>query len=407
MSVQNERRPFGIFESIIGNIGPRALTLLAKAGNPDKIKPIYSSNNIVRTLEAFETINSGKQEFEQNLYYSDGFNNDVSLRNYISEITSQVSHYNVARMLIEFYEYTIHEEALEIYRTFLRGDVLTKEELNILRKEITEDHYKRIYPFVRKEYWYGPSRFIGSLPVRMPAKVILSLGECIFLLALNEVYEPLGTLHNLNNRVHRDLIYNIIEKSRKFKVDAESINEAKGLLARLKIGDFAEDYRTVQLEKIFPTNKCMHIATQTPFIKSRLHHAAYIGTRLIVEAYSNRFPDKEDVLVISIKNIYDLLKTARSDMSKIFYIPYENPFTFRIARKRALWAIGKFPDYKLLSNNCESVVSWIFQNEIGPPQHCVVRDWATRAKIDTSAFWNDILLPVVGGKRLTRKLKKI
>lgn len=400
---ENIRSPPGIVSSVVGDRASNLGFFLARTAGRKIMKPIYSPNNIVNTLTSFETTDNGLKEFEQNLKYSgDDYENFTE---FILNKTSQISNYDQAKHITKSHIMSIIGLGLhDVFNRFMNGNSITRLELKDIEDATGDDFERLLFPFFRREYWYSASTFIPpTLPIRKSAKVIFSLGECIFLLALRDVSKGIS-LHDLREDPHRNLIETAISRSK--NADSESILEAKSLLARLKIGHFDEDYRTIRLEKVFPVNKAMHIATQTAFVKERLHHSAYIGNMLVVEAFSNLFPDNTIDAVISIKHIYDLLKTARNDNSKLFYIPYTSPFTFRIIRKRSLWALGKFPSYKLISHNCESVVSWIFQNETGPPPHCIIPDWNTREKIDNKSFWNDLLFPIRGGKRFTRKLKR-
>ena len=102
-----------------------------------------------------------------------------------------------------------------------------------------------------------------------------------------------------------------------------------------------------------------------------LHHGVYLGSNAVIEVLNldsgdtefDRASSKTVKGFITFTHIFDFMKRARNNPSEVFKIEYKNPYPDNVIRDRAIWSLGRFPNYHITNENCESFATWVFTNE--------------------------------------------
>jgi hypothetical protein len=94
------------------------------------------------------------------------------------------------------------------------------------------------------------------------------------------------------------------------------------------------------------------------------HHAVYIGSYAVIEVKNVTGAETGAVTgFVTISHFFDLLKRCRNGLTAMYKVEYTNPFPVDVVERRALWTIGRFPNYHIANENCENVASWITSNK--------------------------------------------
>jgi hypothetical protein len=403
MAAPNTRAPFPAFLNPAGRAFSYIYATAVKKGLL-QAKSVVSPDIIETLIEKSAKKKLGMKEFEQNFgaqaRASSPFKEALMAR------TVSLSYFEIAKDMAE--KLNNSSDLFIKYFNPTKTSKINKEELDEIEKQCISLNYDFdiLDSYVRVETWLTRDlpKGIVPKPERQGSQTLLTLGEIIFLLSLIDIATEIKTLrnpaekedYNLNLLTADDissLQKKIIIKSSKFGVKDAAIDEAVTLTRKLKIGSLP---KILHLDLLFPIGKAMHLTHYAMNgTTSRLHHLAYIGNRTIVECLTNQAQDslRTSALVMSIKSVRHALENARNRNSPLYYVKYENPYPFRAIRKRALWTVGLFPSYDILSRNCESPVSWMFENQlVGGPSHCIID--GPKPKVNNAEirmFWKNIL----------------
>ena len=129
------------------------------------------------------------------------------------------------------------------------------------------------------------------------------------------------------------------------------------------------------------------------------HHLTYLGDKLCIEVWPNTRSKVDTSLTnyAALKSITDVIKVARSTTSSIYVFDYDNQPPNNYLIRRATFALGRWPYYNYLNENCESLVNWIFTNAgTGYSDQCSVSTLNEREPYIEDptiiTFWNKILI---------------
>jgi hypothetical protein len=302
----------------------------------------------------------------------------------------------------------------------IKGD-LTKRKILSEKDEFTPEVVAQILnQHINDNAWLEGSDYEGH-PSRRRAQILLTYPEILLLIILVELANnpaiEFNSYGDFGNEVE-DRINKFRESDIPFK---ERVKTLAGSIRNENIlvkPENSNKYRVRQLnwsplflesEGALKTPK--HIASFPDKNSGTFHHAVYFSNDIVIEQLSGKTPTGYD-LFVSMKTIYDFLKWSRTMKSKIFIIPYTNPYPAKVLRKRTLWTLGKFPFYSAANENCESVPSWIFENNVGKPGICIPNlispaVWPGRGLFFSQFMnrtYNPITSPIRGGK--TRRYRK-
>lgn len=402
MAAPNTRAPPPSFLNPVGKAVSYMYATAVKKGLLHG-KSVVSPNVIQKLVEKSARKDLGMKEFEQN-FGAQG-RAWTPFKEAIIARTISPSYFEIAKDIAE--KLNDSSDLFKKYFNPTKGSKINAEELMDIERQCNELKYDFdiLDSYVRVENWLSKDFQKGWVPKpkRQGSQVLLSLGEVIFILSLIDLATEIKTLRNPDEKEDYDLnlltagdipsLQKNIIKSSKFGAPDAAIDEALTLTRKLKIGSLP---KTLTLNLLFPTGKAMHLTHYASNrTTSRLHHLAYIGNLTIVECLTNELQDaaRTSALVMSVKGIRHALENARNRNSPLFFVKYENPYPFRAIRKRALWTLGLFPSYDLFTNNCESPVSWMFENQlVGGPSHCIID--GPKPKVNNAEvrkFWKNIL----------------
>jgi len=233
-----------------------------------------------------------------------------------------------------------------------------------------------------------------EIPKRTRAKILLQDFETVLLLAIHRLYNgSSGTFNKRGVSLMIDIL--VLSMYSDSPTDKDRVtNEAKKKLEELNIDHI--NNKELPFYNLFgpkTSRSLQHLACYVG-IRDYLHHAVYLGNRLIIDAMAADLPGRLTYdSTMSIKHIDSLLEfaiskaTTKACPAHIFIIPYTNPFPTRILRRRAFWTLGTF-QYNPWELNCESFPSWIFENAHGAPSFCIPRPESEQ--VDITAFWSAI-----------------
>jgi hypothetical protein len=113
-----------------------------------------------------------------------------------------------------------------------------------------------------------------------------------------------------------------------------------------------------------------------------LHHGIYLGSNTVIEVLNldsgdtefNRKSSKTVKGFITFTHIFDFLKRASNNPSEVFKIEYKNPYPDNVIRDRAIWSLGRFPNYHITNENCESFATWVFSNSFEASMCIIEKD---------------------------------
>lgn len=266
--------------------------------------------------------------------------------------------------------------------------------------------------------WYHAPRVRISQVRILSPKCLLNLGEIVFLFAVDMCFKDIKdgktdtiTEEQINKKIdqqtnpkpihvkivdnYRDLNHKLINSTAKLLVkdikrkDENTLHFTSIPWKKLFINNLGED--EVQHLAMFGT-KVLSVGRQP-------HHSIYIGGDYCVEQWAHKIneTDKLGINDISIRPVNDFLKSCRNLGQSAYIFPYENKPSNRYLRQRAMWALGTYPQYDVINENCESFVNWVFQNRgIGESALCGgitsvkhKSDYVSSRNIDE--FWNTLL----------------
>jgi len=294
---------------------------------------------------------------------------------------------------------------------------LTKRKLLSDKDPFTPEVVSQILnQHINDRVWLEGTDYEGS-PTRRRAQILLTYPEILLLLILCGMADDeklrfstmTETLSYITTQIDLIREEKFIERVKELAtyINDDNLIENKDGFFRIKQIDWTRLFMEREGEEKTPK----HIATFPDNNKGTFHHATYFSNDIVIEQLSGKTPTGYD-LFVSMKTMYDFLKWARSMKSKIFIIPYTNPYPVKVLRQRTLWTLGKFPFYSAANENCESVPSWIFENNVGKPGICIPNlispaVWPGR-RLFFSQFmkrtYNPINSPIRGGK--TRRYRK-
>lgn len=242
-----------------------------------------------------------------------------------------------------------------------------------MRKATTEEEASLFHRYSDISTWAIPGTTYKQ-PVRKPGvKSLLNLQDLYLIIAINETVNP-EILARTNKTLECDIGYNCAQQVLKNLDTAEK--EASGKTAQgetaknaclnamtfvINHGEKIFDSEIMNYDKIIPPFS--HIGYQ--FSGGYIHHGIYLGSNLVVEVLNldSKETNKNVKGYITITHIFDFLKRARNNPSELLIFEYENPYPENVIRDRAIWSIGRFPDYHITRQNCESFASWVMTNE--------------------------------------------
>ena len=333
---------------------------------------------------------------------------------------------------------SLPEEDLEIAFPFIKESLIEKGlitgkdifTLEILKEIIQQHEDDRV--------WLEEGSTYEGKPSRRPAQLLLTYPEILLLLMLEEMANDQTLTFQYRNQLKPTLREKIAEipkgaQSKKNAGYVDKINqlvdfidpdkiliplveEKKGERYRVRKLDWSRlflesegDQQTPKHIASFPDKKGIGLF-------GTLHHAVYFSNDIIIEQLTGKLSreanDKDFGLFISMKPMLDFLKWCRTTQSRMFIIPYINPYPARVLRQRTLWTLGKFPFYRGLSENCESVPSWVFENNLARPGMCVPNRWSPKIWPGRRLFFSEFMTgaydmlgrAIQGGK--TRKYRQ-
>ncbi len=91
------------------------------------------------------------------------------------------------------------------------------------------------------------------------------------------------------------------------------------------------------------------------------HHGIYLGGQTVVEVRNLEVNGKVAGF-ITLSHIFNFMKRATDNPSSVYMIEYENPLPDSVILARAMWGLGKFTNYHITNENCESFANWVFSN---------------------------------------------
>lgn len=109
-----------------------------------------------------------------------------------------------------------------------------------------------------------------------------------------------------------------------------------------------------------------HIAYQ--FDGGYMHHAIYIGNELVIEVLNVHVPDAApgEKLVqgfITMNHLNHFIHRVMTNVSDFLVHTYKNPYPLDVIKRRAGWALGRFPNYHITNENCENFAAWVMFNK--------------------------------------------
>lgn len=129
-----------------------------------------------------------------------------------------------------------------------------------------------------------------------------------------------------------------------------------------------------------------HLAYQ--FSNGALHHAIYLGSKIVVEVMNMETTDRDKIVkcFITVSHLDDFVSRAQGNGSEVFVYVYEDPYPLEVIKQRALWSIGRFPNYNIVSENCESFANWVFNNDFEATMCIVLKDSHIATAAERSAI---------------------
>jgi hypothetical protein len=120
------------------------------------------------------------------------------------------------------------------------------------------------------------------------------------------------------------------------------------------------------------------------FYEGALHHAIYIGNKYVVEVmgYNDRPPGVLGYMsarlktYVTLTHIYEFLERALvinmlKNASAIIMRPFENPYPSSVIVSRAINALGEYPGYDFMNENCETFCLWTHTNNWNTVGECL------------------------------------
>jgi hypothetical protein len=140
-------------------------------------------------------------------------------------------------------------------------------------------------------------------------------------------------------------------------------------VTRVKAGIFIDEF-TKYSESIPIGAHIMYDFLIGPF--HAFHHGIYLGNNAVVEILNFNNAGKLESAQ-TVTHIHDFIRRSVNlkKMSPIIIRTYRTPFPAAVILDRALWTLGKYPQYNLEHENCETVASWIASNKYGEEHLCM------------------------------------
>lgn len=291
----------------------------------------------------------------------------------------------------------------------IKDDLVSKD---LIHEDITKEELKDLMiKYYEPTSWGVPSS--APDPVRLSMRRLFSIDQVFLLVAVEDIKikvekNEIFDVSQFRNGVLAQLKLSIEKAERK----------SDEILAFAQTLNFDYLFKNpIPYENIFE-NKPTHIANSQngPY----LHHAIALTKDIVLEQFA-QLPPKENIeksfsTYVNLKYMYDYLKASRNVKGNVYVIPYKHNYSDEILRRRSLWTLGKYSFYNFKTENCESIPSWVFENNTAEPSICrapwlgdvpmsessgIKRFW--RAILDKTGY--SILFPAAGGQRKTRKYR--
>jgi hypothetical protein len=339
--------------------------------------------------ELIEEIFIGKERFNNSLLSS------TSKSSIHSRSSHSTSHKDVILkdLLYEYMKTEASNLSLCMYiKKNLSGTLSTEEKIKKLRSaglikkndRFTPSYFNTLMGKYTDFDKWGISQEKSN---RSSAKVVLTEDEVLLLIAIYEVKAK----GNYSTEAVTKRLLDTLDKGKKIKAEQKAhYQKAIELSKRLK------PLIDLNLSKLFGTHP-VHLAntienilpgTKINISKGNLHHMMYIGNDAFIDVLLGQDVEHSHTATyISVKHVVDMFKFCRKNNSKLYMIPYKNPYPDDILLKRAIWCLGEYPNYDISTENCESFVEWVFQNK-SDPSFCIVKE--EQSKLPTT-FISDIL----------------
>jgi hypothetical protein len=304
----------------------------------------------------------------------------------------------------------------ELYTSFprIKDDLYSK---GLITDKFAEEDFVDLL-----DKYYKPSEWLASAkppsPVRLSMRKLIPMEYVHFLVTLEEVKQ---TSHELTDEEFTSTLREkLIQSLTLGKVKEDVLNRVVSLVENLRFPYI----RVMEIPySLLFGGKPTHIANNMGGDAPYLHHAMYLTGNIVLEQFAQLPPaenkNKSFSTYVNLKYMQDYLKAVRNSNSSVFVIPYRNPYPDEVIRRRALWTLGKYPMYDFATENCESIPSWVFENNTAEPSICRIPSSGS-SPLSTSSgiqkFWNALVtqpgfasIPQFqrgGAEKKTRRLRR-
>jgi hypothetical protein len=276
----------------------------------------------------------------------------------------------------------------ELYASFprVRDDLLSK---GFITNKFTNDDFTDL---LNKYYKLSEWLADAVTPIRLSMRKCIPMEYVHFLVALEEVKQTSKDL--TDNEFTSALREKLTKSFTQGKVTEEVVRRIMTLLENLRFPDIR--IKETPYSLLFggkPTHIANNMAGDAPY----LHHAMYLTGDIVLEQFAQLPPaeNKNQTFstYVNLKYMPDYLKAVRNSNSSVYVIPYRNPYPDEVLRRRSLWTLGRYPMYDFATENCESIPSWVFENNTAEPSICKIpsADAPLSKSSGLQRFWNELL----------------
>jgi hypothetical protein len=276
----------------------------------------------------------------------------------------------------------------EVYASLprVRGDLLSK---GLITNTFAEHDFTELL-----DKYYKPSEWLANppTPTRLSMRKYIPMEYVHFLVALEEVKET--SKNSTDDEFTSALREKLTKSFTQGKIHEEVARRVLFLLENLRFPDIR--IKEVPYFLLFggkPTHIANNMAGNLPY----LHHAMYLTGDIVLEQFA-QLPHPENKnqsfsTYVNLKYMPDYLKAVRNSNSSVYVIPYRNPYPDEVLRRRGLWTLGRYPMYDFATENCESIPSWVFENNTTEPSVCKIPspDAPLSQSSGLQQFWNDLV----------------